>query len=221
MAEISKGKRIWGWYFFDWASQPYNTLILTFIFGPYFALVASESLVSQGMDPTAASAQAQAYWGYGLTATGILIAVMAPILGAISDNTGRKMPWIWVFSVMYFVGSFGLWWAAPDNFSVVTVLVLFGVGLIGMEFATIFTNAYLPSLSHKDDLARVSGTGWAFGYVGGVGPAPYDEPRGNLTGDPYFTDGRRVVMWIADDARGLDEIEFVDLSPYATGVIGP
>jgi hypothetical protein len=54
-----------------------------------------------------------------------------------------------------------------------------------------------------------------------VGAAPYDEPRGNLTGDPYFTDGRRVVMWIADEARGLDEIEFVDLSPYETGVIGP
>jgi len=59
------------------------------------------------------------------------------------------------------------------------------------------------------------------GYVGGVGAAPYDEPRGNLTGDPYFTDGKRVVMWIVGEPLGLDEIEVVDLSPYQTGVIGP
>ena len=56
-----------------------------------------------------------------------------------------------------------------------------------------------------------------FGYVGGVGPAPYDQPRGNLTGDPYFTDGRRVVMWISGKQTAIDEIEVLDLSPYHTG----
>ncbi|MEP3945871.1 MFS transporter [Ascidiaceihabitans sp.] len=168
MSEISQKKRIWGWYFFDWASQPYNTLILTFIFGPYFALVASDALTAGGMDPGIAKAKAQAYWGYGLTVTGLSIAILAPILGSISDNSGRKMPWIWLFSVLYFIGSMGLWLAAPGSFSVIQTLVFFGIGLIGMEFATIFTNAYLPTLGKKDDLGRISGTGWAFGYVGGV-----------------------------------------------------
>ncbi|MEP3917533.1 MFS transporter [Ascidiaceihabitans sp.] len=168
MSEISQKKRIWGWYFFDWASQPYNTLILTFIFGPYFALVASDALTAGGMDPGIAKAKAQAYWGYGLTVTGLSIAILAPILGSISDNSGRKMPWIWLFSVLYFIGSMGLWLAAPGSFSVIQTLMFFGIGLIGMEFATIFTNAYLPTLGKKDDLGRISGTGWAFGYVGGV-----------------------------------------------------
>lgn len=59
-----------------------------------------------------------------------------------------------------------------------------------------------------------------FGYVGGVGAAPYDAPRGNLTGDPYFTDGRRVVMWLSGEPIGLDEIVVKDLTPYHTGVIG-
>ncbi len=59
----------------------------------------------------------------------------------------------------------------------------------------------------------------AFGYVGGVGPASYDQPRGNLTGDPYFTDGRRVIMWIASEQTGMDEIKVMDLSPYLTGVV--
>lgn len=60
-----------------------------------------------------------------------------------------------------------------------------------------------------------------FGYLGGVGAAAYDEPRGNLTGDPYFTDGRRVVMWISGEPTGLDEIQVKDLSSYLTGAIGP
>ncbi len=169
MTAISARKRIWGWYFFDWASQPYNTLLLTFIFGPYFAQTATASLIEGGMDVEAAKAQAQAYWGYGLTVTGICIAVLAPILGAIADSTGKRMPWIKLFSALYVIGSAALWWTAPQDFSVIWALFFFGIGLIGMEFATIFTNSYLPEL-HPDagERGRISGSGWAFGYVGGV-----------------------------------------------------
>ena len=60
-----------------------------------------------------------------------------------------------------------------------------------------------------------------FGHVGGTGAAPYEQPRGNLTGDPYFTDGRRVVMWLSGEPVGLDEVEVLDLAPRATGVTAP
>jgi len=176
MAEISSSieaaiplkKRIWGWYFFDWASQPYLTLMLTFIFGPYFAQTATEYFVAGGMDAKAAGAEAQALWGYGLTVTGILIAVLAPTLGAVADSAGRRLPWVWVFSAAYVIGAFGCWYAAPQSFNAPMVLAFFGLGMIGMEFATIFTNSYLPSLGPKDELGRISGAGWGFGYVGGV-----------------------------------------------------
>ena len=59
----------------------------------------------------------------------------------------------------------------------------------------------------------------AVGYVGGVGPAPYREPRVNLTGDSYFTDGRRIVMWLSGEPTAIDEIQQIDLSPYYTGVV--
>jgi len=169
MTQVSQRKRIWGWYFFDWASQPYNTLILTFIFGPYFTATLSGNLIADGMAGDAARATAQAYWGWGLALTGVFIAVLAPVLGAIADNSGRKMPWIWLFSLMYVVGSGALWWSAPQDFSALWVIFFFGVGLIGMEFSTIFTNSYLPEL-HDDpaELGRISGSGWAFGYVGGL-----------------------------------------------------
>lgn len=58
------------------------------------------------------------------------------------------------------------------------------------------------------------------GYVGGVGSTTYDMPRGNLTGDPYFTDGQRIVMWISGEPTAIDEIEVLDLSPFHTGVVG-
>ena len=163
MAEVSARKRIWGWFFFDWASQPYNTLLLTFVFGPYFAKTVTELLIDSGVGVGEAKAQAQAYWGYGLTVSGIFIALLAPILGAVADSSGKRMPWIYVFSVMYVVGSYALWFTAPDQFNIICTLIFFGIGLIGMEFATIFTNAMLPALGTKEEIGKISGSGWAFG----------------------------------------------------------
>jgi hypothetical protein len=62
----------------------------------------------------------------------------------------------------------------------------------------------IEDLAYAQSLVR-------FGYVGGVGAAPIDEPRGNLTGDPYFTDGRRVVLWVSSQPVDIAEVEQVDL----------
>ena len=168
MAESGVRKKIWGWMMFDWASQPYNTLLLTFIFGPYFADITADRLMSGGADGELARATAQAYWGYGLAASGVLIAVMAPVLGAVADSQERRLPWIWLFSIFYVVGATGLWTAEPTSFSTLGVLAFFAIGLIGMEFATIFTNAMLPTLGDRREIGAISGSGWALGYVGGV-----------------------------------------------------
>lgn len=156
MAAVSSERRIWGWYFFDFASQPYNTLLLTFIFAPYMG------------DLLADGTAAQAAWGYGVGAAGLVIAALAPFLGAVADRSGARMPFIRVFSAMYVIGAGGLWWAAPGDFSLALILFSFAIGLIGMEFATIFTNALLPDLGPRGRIGRISGAGWAFGYVGGL-----------------------------------------------------
>lgn len=161
-------KRIWGWWFYDWASQPYATLLLTFIFSIYFAEVAKHRFAMLGADTVQAGAQAQALWGWGLSVTGVIIALLAPVLGAVADSTGRRMPWIWLFSALYVAGAAGLWVLAPDGAALIPALVFFGLGLIGMEFTAIFTNALMPTLTSHEDMGRVSGSGYAFGYVGGV-----------------------------------------------------
>lgn len=149
-------KRIWGWFFFDWASQPYNTLLITFIFAPYI-----KELLGDGT-------AAQSAWGFGIGAAGFVIAILAPILGAMADTSGNRLRWIWLFSVLYVVGAFGLWWAAPGHFNLTLTLLLFAIGMIGMEFSTIFTNSMLPDLGTEEEIGRISGNGWAFGYVGGL-----------------------------------------------------
>jgi UMF1 family MFS transporter len=153
---------------FDWASQPYHTLVLTFIFGPYFAEQVIAQLTNNGVDPETAKAQAQSLWGMGVMISGLLIACLAPILGAIADGTGRRLPWIWLFSVFYIVGAAGLWVASPTDFPAHTALAFFILGVIGVEFTTVFTNAMLPDLGTPDEIGKVSGSGWAWGYVGGV-----------------------------------------------------
>ncbi|NRB18702.1 MAG: MFS transporter [Rhodobacteraceae bacterium] len=168
MQDISTRKRIWGWYFFDWASQPYHTLLVTFIFGPFFAAVAADFFMGQGLADEAAKAQAQTIWSLCLTVTGLIIGFGGPLLGALADISGRRMPWIMVFSVMYVIGAAGLWFMDPEGSNLWWMLISFGIGFIGAEFALIFINSQLPSLCDKDDVGKISGSGFAFGYLGGV-----------------------------------------------------
>ncbi len=159
MAPVSK-KGIWGWMLFDWAAQPFHTLILTFIFAPYFTShVATDAVTGQ------------AQWGYAAAIAGIVIALCSPVLGAIADATGPRKPWIGLFSVLAIVGSFGLWWAYPntvEDTSVVLILLAFGLTMLGFEFAAVFNNAMMPDLVPREKLGRLSGNAWALGYVAGL-----------------------------------------------------
>lgn len=149
---------IFSWMLFDWAAQPYFTLLITFIFAPYFtAHVAPDPVTGQ------------AIWGQAMGIGGLIIAVLAPLLGALADTSGPRKPWIGAFSVLLVAGAALLWFAVPGEGSPVTLtLIAFVVGLIGLEFATVFTNAMMPSLVSRAELGKLSGSGWALGYVGGV-----------------------------------------------------
>lgn len=168
MQQVSTRKRIWGWWFFDWASQPYHTLLVTFVFSPFFAAVAAGYFTGQGLEEDAAKAQAQTVWSLCLTITGLIIGFGAPFMGALADISGRRRPWIAVFSAMYVLGAAGLWFMDPGGGNLWWILVSFGFGFIGAEFALIFVNAQLPSLAGREDVGNVSGSGFAFGYLGGV-----------------------------------------------------
>ena len=177
------GRRgVWGWMLFDWATQPFSTLVLTFVFAPYFAdrALSNESaqafLATIGLgfmiDPAAAddAAGGQALWGLVVGVVGILIALTAPVLGALADATGPRKPWIAVFSVLAIVGSWGLWFLPPDagTGAIWIAIVAFSLAFIGFEFAAVFNNAMMPDLVPRAELGRLSGNAWALGYLGGL-----------------------------------------------------
>lgn len=168
MAGVSLRKRIWGWMAFDWATQPFYTLGLTFIFGPYFAAISMGYFSDQMEEAGQAAAASQTLWFWGQTISGLFIAFSAPLIGAYADSTGRRMPWIWAFSAIYVFMTWALWWALPDASTLFLILIAFNVGLIAAEFLLIFVNAILPSLGTKEEIGRISGNGAALGYWGGV-----------------------------------------------------
>lgn len=161
-------KRIWGWYAFDWASQPFFTLILTFVFGPYFAAVAAEHFMGSGLSESSAAAAAQEIWSRALLIVGLIIAVTAPVFGALADSIGRRMPWIIVASVVCFLSSWSLWWMVPDGSFITQTLLSFSILMLAVEYLNVFTNSLLPSLGKERDIGSLSGNGYAIGYAGGV-----------------------------------------------------
>ncbi len=146
------------WVLFDWAAQPYYTLILTFIFAPFFA-------AHYMGDPVTG----QAVWGYIMATSAAIVALASPILGAIADRAGTRKPWIGVFSLLLIVGAFLLWFAEPGG-AVPFWLIVLGIlmAALGAEFATVFTNSMLPDIAKPGQIGRLSGIGWGLGYVGGL-----------------------------------------------------
>ena len=165
---MSNRKKIWGWFFYDWASQPFHTLLMTFVFGPYFAIVASQYYMGLGQDEMLADANAQIVWSNCLAITGLIIGFGGPILGAIADTTRLRKPWISTFSVIYLVTALALWFTLPDGSNMWLMLSVFGLCFIMAEYTYIFTNAQLPSLGSIDEVGKISGSGFGFGYAGGV-----------------------------------------------------
>lgn len=157
--EAAPTRALVSWILFDWAAQPFYTLILTFLFAPYFANVVVGDAV-----------RGQELWGYAAAVAGILIAIGSPFLGALADGRGARKPWIGLFSLALAAAMATLWIATPGASPATIAIVLAGfvAATAAAEFTTVFTNAMMPGLVPPDKLGRLSGIGWAAGYAGGL-----------------------------------------------------
>lgn len=153
------GKSIFSWCLYDWANSAFSTIIITFIFSVYFG---------RGMigDETAGSIQ----WGYAIGISGLLIAILGPVCGAIADHSGARKMWAFCFSLLCIIGSALLWYgeplASPGNILFILGCVVFAN--VGYELSLVFYNSMLPHIAPKHLLGRISGWGWGIGYLGGL-----------------------------------------------------
>ncbi|MFV3074644.1 MFS transporter [Niveispirillum fermenti] len=146
-----------GWCLYDWAMSAFNTVIGTFVFSVYF---------TKGVAADAQSGSAD--WAVMLGLSGLAIALLSPVLGAIADRGGPIKPWLGGFTALAVLGSALLWFIRPDPAYALPALLLVGIASTAFELANVFYNAQLPVIAPKSHLGRVSGWGWGVGYLGGL-----------------------------------------------------
>jgi MFS transporter, UMF1 family len=145
------------WCLYNFGVAAWPVVIATFVWGTYFstAILRAPDLGAER-------------WGMALSAAGLVVAVLGPVLGAIADRTGRRKPWLAVFAAAAVAATALLWFSTPEPSAAARTLVLVALGSIAYEFGLIFYNAMLRDLAPLERLGRLSGWGWGLGYVGGL-----------------------------------------------------
>ena len=154
-----------GWCLYDWANSAFATVILAAVLPVYFVALVPESGAVIGFGSWQHSLSASALWGYGVSASMIVVAVLAPWLGALADNRGLHKQLLVLCCIcgafatsLLFLLSHGQYLAA---------IALFIIGNIGFSGGNIFYNAYLTIISAPGETDQLSARGYATGYVGG------------------------------------------------------
>ena len=163
-------RRVFAWAFWDWATQPFNTVLLTFVWVPSY--LASTFFVDPAVIGTAgeeaALGQLASNLGYGITVAGLLIALLAPVMGQRADRAGRQKLQLFIFTALLIVAQLGLAFVQPGAEWFWMGVALIAIGSVFGEIAGVNYNALLISVSTPKTIGKVSGLGWGFGYLGGI-----------------------------------------------------
>ncbi|MDX6748838.1 MFS transporter [Geminicoccaceae bacterium 1502E] len=150
-------RQLAAWALYDWANSPFSAVIVTFVFAAYF----TRAVAADEVSGTTA-------WSWTMAASGIVLALVSPVLGAIADAAGRRKPWLVAFTLLAAVATAALWLVAPAPAFVVLALLLVALANTSFELAGVFYNAMLPDLAPASHIGRWSGWAWGLGYAGGL-----------------------------------------------------
>lgn len=148
-------RKVLGWVSYDFANSSFTTVIVTVIYSVYFKNVV---VGKEGMGAS--------LWGLAISISMLMVALSSPILGAISDFTRSKKKFLFVFcytsviftALLFFVRQGAIFWG----------MLLFIIANIGFEGGLVFYNAFLPEITERKNIGKVSGLGWGIGYLGGL-----------------------------------------------------
>ena len=151
------------WAAWDWGSAAFNAVATTFVFTTY--------LTSDGVFTD--SGTASTWLSNGMTIAGLFIALLAPITGQRADRRGRGGVWLGWFTGLVVACMLAMYFVHPESVlgprgALMLGIALLGLGNVFFEFASVNYNAMLNHLGEKEDRGKISGFGWAAGYIGGI-----------------------------------------------------
>ena len=155
LLRIKNRKEVFYWALYDFANQPFSTIIITFIYSTFFVNVIAN-------DPSSGTI----LWTNSIAITAVIAALLSPILGAIADNGGYRKFFLVLFT--YVTALFSILLYFPQEGDVFLALTLFIIANVSFEIATVFYNSYLLDLSNKENSGSISGFAWGLGFFGGL-----------------------------------------------------
>jgi MFS transporter, UMF1 family len=156
MSEPVRRREIFGWCCYDFANSAFITVVITVVYGPYFT-----GVVAVG------STMANTLWSATLAASQVLVMVFGPALGVMADVTGSKKKFLLAMMWVCAAATAALWLTGPGTVALAAGLLI--VAYAAFSFGENFCASFLSELSTPENCGRVSGYGWSFGYLGGLG----------------------------------------------------
>ncbi len=151
---MTKRREHWAWYLYDFGNSAYAAVVLLAIYSAYF-----QGAVVGGSEGTR-------LWGIATGIAMLFVAVIAPVLGAIADHSGKKKTILFFMSTVCVIFT-GLLFTVREG-NVFTGMLFFILAEIGYRGGQVFYNALLPEIATQDEISKVSGNGWAIGSLGGI-----------------------------------------------------
>lgn len=153
--KLKNRKEVLSWSLYDFANQPFTTIIVTFVYSAFFTKVIAEN-----------EQVGTIMWANAIAITALVVSVLSPVLGAIADSGGYRKFFLILFTWM--CATFSMLLYFPQSGDVFFALSLFVIANISFEMGTVFCNSYLPDLSDKENSGSISGFAWGLGFFGGL-----------------------------------------------------
>ena len=155
LSKAKQNKQIISWSFYDFANQPYTTLIITFIYSAFFVNYIAPNEI-----------EGTFLWANAISITAIIVAFLSPLLGAFADETGYRKSFLVFFTILCSLFTALLYFPEKGDLSLAIAFVI--ISNISFEMGCVFCNSYLKELSTDKNIGRVSGNAWGLGFLGGL-----------------------------------------------------
>ncbi|MFB3844654.1 MAG: MFS transporter [Candidatus Cloacimonadaceae bacterium] len=149
-------RNIVGWMFYDFANSSFTTIIVTVVYSAYFIKQVVNGAPGYG----------EMLWGRAVALSMTLVAISAPIFGAVADYSRSKKKFLFINCYLTVIFTALLYFVGKGD--VTLGIVFFVIANFGFNSANVFYDAFLPEITSRETMGRISGYGWAFGYAGGL-----------------------------------------------------